>query len=576
MEDRIIPISSPPGTPAARAPRPNLDYHVATAARGGQPTVMLPERFGRYEVLAEIGEGAMGRVYSAWDHKVSRLVAVKTVKSELLTSETADDYLKRFRREAVAAGALNHPQVVRIFDVGDDFLVMEFVEGRTLSAMIRAAGRIEPAETRRLLGPVADALDHAHRAGIVHRDIKPANVMVQPDGEPKLMDFGVAHVAASVMTVAGQVLGSPTYMSPEQIEGGAVSGRSDVYSLAVVAYEMLTGQPPFQGQSITQVIYRVMYENPPSPRRWNAALPARYDDVFATALAKDPARRFASASEFTAALDLRELEYVLEPVGAVPHPEPSMDDAPTVLERPLLVPTAAAGHARKRFRPARLLTGHAGGGPSDRGDRLGRAAARLAIDAPRPDAPRPPAPLSHASARRRGSAGNGRAGAVGTAPPAHGPHRALRCADSGAERRPARDTRAGGRGAARRARGRRHASGADARGPGPLPRGRAPAARGGDGHRGDDRRRDGHPHRAAGGRVRRTRARRGGARVGARLALRARDQAGREGQGPLDRSPDVPDRPLASPGRSDRTGRSAVQSGVPVACGAPRRSACPR
>ena len=265
---------------------------------------MLPERFGRYEVLAELGDGAMGRVYSAWDPKVSRVVAVKTVKSELLTSATADDYLKRFRREAVAAGGLTHPQVVRVFDIGDDFLVMELVEGRTLFAMIREAGRIEPAETLRLLGPVAEALDHAHRAGIVHRDIKPANVIVQPDGQPKLMDFGVAHLAASVMTTAGQVLGSPSYMAPEQIAGATVTGRSDVYSLAVVAYEMLTGQSPFQGKSITQVIYRVMHEQPAPPRHWNAALPARYDDVFARALAKDPDERFATATQFMGALDL--------------------------------------------------------------------------------------------------------------------------------------------------------------------------------------------------------------------------------------------------------------------------------
>jgi len=275
---------------------------------------MLPERFGRYEVLAELGDGAMGRVYSAWDPKVSRVVAVKTVKSELLTSATADDYLKRFRRETVAAGGLTHPQVVRVFDIGDDFLVMELVEGRTLFAMIREAGRIEPAETLRLLGPVAEALDHAHRAGIVHRDIKPANVIVQPDGQPKLMDFGVAHLAASVMTTAGQVLGSPSYMSPEQIAGATVTGRSDVYSLAVVAYEMLTGQSPFQGKSITQVIYRVMHEQPAPPRHWNAALPARYDDVFARALAKDPDERFATATQFMGALDLRELEFVLEPM----------------------------------------------------------------------------------------------------------------------------------------------------------------------------------------------------------------------------------------------------------------------
>ena len=137
MEGRIIPDFGP------------LDYHSRTAERGGVPTVMLPERFGRYDVLAELGDGAMGRVYTAWDPKVSRVVAVKTIRRELLTSDTAADYLKRFRREAVAAGSLNHAQVVRVFDIGDDFLVMELIEGRTLQALIREAGRIEPASDGR-------------------------------------------------------------------------------------------------------------------------------------------------------------------------------------------------------------------------------------------------------------------------------------------------------------------------------------------------------------------------------------------------------------------------------------------
>ena len=225
------------------------------------------------------------------------MVAVKTIKSEYLTRDTADEYLKRFHREAQSAGGLNHPAIVRVFDLGDDYLVMELVEGRTLHRVIREGGRLAPEETLRLLAPVADAVDHAHRAGIVHRDIKPANIMVQPDGQPKLMDFGVAKIEASVMTTAGQILGSPSYMSPEQIAGENVTGRSDLYSLAVVAYEMLTGQPPFQGKTITQVIYRVMHEAPPPPRQWNAALPARYDDVFARALAKNPAARFRTAGE---------------------------------------------------------------------------------------------------------------------------------------------------------------------------------------------------------------------------------------------------------------------------------------
>ena len=269
----------------------------------------------------------MGRVYSAWDPAVSRTVAVKTIKSEYLTPETSPEYLVRFRREAQAAGGLNHPSIVRVYDVGDGYLVMEHVEGRTLQQLIREKGRIEPEAVLRLLAPVADAVDLAHRAGIVHRDIKPANIMVQPDGRPKLMDFGVAHIPHSVMTTAGEILGSPTYMSPEQIAGLDVTGRSDVYSLAVVAYEMLTGQPPFQGTTITQVIHRVIHDLAPPPRRWNADLPVRYDDVFARALAKDPAGRFATAGDLVTALDLQELEHVLS-FEAPPAPAAAPREAP--------------------------------------------------------------------------------------------------------------------------------------------------------------------------------------------------------------------------------------------------------
>ena len=269
----------------------------------------------------------MGRVYSAWDPVVSRTVAVKAIKSEYLTPETSPEYLVRFRREAQAAGGLNHPSIVRVYDVGDGYLVMEHVEGRTLQQLIREKGRIEPEAVLRLLAPVADAVDLAHRAGIVHRDIKPANIMVQPDGRPKLMDFGVAHIPHSVMTTAGEILGSPTYMSPEQIAGLDVTGRSDVYSLAVVAYEMLTGQPPFQGTTITQVIHRVIHDLAPPPRRWNADLPVRYDDVFARALAKDPAGRFATAGDLVTALDLQELEHVLS-FEAPPAPAAAPREAP--------------------------------------------------------------------------------------------------------------------------------------------------------------------------------------------------------------------------------------------------------
>jgi serine/threonine-protein kinase len=289
------------------------------------PTPRAPRSFGRYEVVEEIGDGAMGRVYRGFDPLVRRSVAIKTVRSEHLTTASADEYLRRFRREAQAAGGLSHPHIVAIYDVGEDYFVMEFLEGTSLEALLKQRVKLEVAEALRLLAPVADALDYAHKAGIVHRDIKPANIMVLPDGRPKLMDFGVAHLEASVMTRAGEIIGSPSYMAPEQIAGlEEVSAGSDLFSLAVVAYEAITGRKPFEGTSLTNIIYRVVHEEPPPPRKWNIDLPAHYDDVFRRALSKRPADRYPSAAAFLDALNLREFELglsgVFSPADAAPAP----------------------------------------------------------------------------------------------------------------------------------------------------------------------------------------------------------------------------------------------------------------
>ncbi len=305
---------------------------------------MHPRKFGRYEVLAEIGDGAMGRVYRAFDPLVRRPVAIKTVKSELLAKDSAEEYLRRFRREAQAAGGLNHPHIVSVFDVGEDYFVMEFLEGVTLQALLKEKGRLEPPEALRILTPVAEALDFAHRTGIVHRDIKPANIMVAPDGRPKLMDFGVAHLESTVMTAAGQFLGSPSYMAPEQMTSGDVTARSDLFSLAIVAYETLTGQKPFPGENITSVMYKVIHEAAAPPRKWNFELPPRYDDVFAKALAKASADRYPTAGAFVAALDLKELDTAIasaidslttEPAAPGPAETPAgTTDAPPSDARP--------------------------------------------------------------------------------------------------------------------------------------------------------------------------------------------------------------------------------------------------
>src|SRR4051812_14717034 len=267
---------------------------------------MAPRRFGRYEVEREIGEGAMGRVYRCFDPLMKRVVAIKTVRKEFLTRETRDEYLRRFRREAQAAGRLSHPNIVSVFDVGEDYFVMEYLEGSTLQVILRDRGQIPADEALRILTPLADALDYAHRSGIVHRDIKPGNVFVLVDGRPKLMDFGVAHLESSSMTAQGHFFGSPSYMAPEQVSGGQVLASADLFSLGVVAYEMLTGHRPFEGASITAIMYRVVNEEPPPPRQWDFHLPPVFDDIFRRALSKNPAERFPDATSLARALEYRE------------------------------------------------------------------------------------------------------------------------------------------------------------------------------------------------------------------------------------------------------------------------------
>jgi TonB family protein len=303
-----------------------VEYHRALTETdfSGAPD---PQRVGRYQVIEEIGDGAMGRVWRGFDPELSRTVAIKTVKSEYLTRDTREEYLHRFRREARAAGQLSHPNIVRIFDVGDDYFVMELVEGVTLADLLKHRQRLEVPEATALLAPLADAIDEAHRSGVIHRDIKPANIMVESDGRPKLMDFGVARLETSVATAAGQFFGSPSYMAPEQISQGELTARADLFSFAVVAYETLTGQRPFQGASITNVMYRVVHEPSPPPRELSPDLPPHFDHVFARALAKEPGLRFPTATAFLSALRGEDMDSLLAPLLAdVPARAPGDDD----------------------------------------------------------------------------------------------------------------------------------------------------------------------------------------------------------------------------------------------------------
>jgi len=266
----------------------------------------MPERFGRYQVLQELGRGAMGIVYKARDEVLQREVAIKMIALSGSAHER-DMHEARFRQEARAAGGLAHPSIITVYDVGREgdvaFIAMELVDGRELRDLI-ASGEIGPAKAFDIAIQVAEALAFAHERGIVHRDIKPGNIMVLDDGRIKIMDFGIARLQEpTVKTQTGVLLGSPQYMSPEQISGQALDGRADVFSLGVVLYEMLTGIKPFDASDLTQVLFWVvnMPAKPPSERR--PGLPPVVDFIVAKALKKKADERFAGAAEFAA--DLR-------------------------------------------------------------------------------------------------------------------------------------------------------------------------------------------------------------------------------------------------------------------------------
>ncbi|HEY5897568.1 MAG TPA: serine/threonine-protein kinase [Burkholderiales bacterium] len=277
-------------------------------------------KIGRYKILGELGRGAMGIVYKASDPNLDRVVALKTILLEP-DAEGRDEYHKRFILEAKAAGKLNHPNIVTTFDCGDHdgvaYLAMELVEGTDLRTRITSEGAtaLEAVEIAR---QVAEGLAYAHDRGIVHRDIKPANIMLTGQGQAKIMDFGLARVRmADHKTSTGMVLGTPRYMSPEQISGQPVDARSDIFSLGIVLYEMLTGTRLFSGEDIHQVTHSITQVEHVPPTRTVPGLPAMLDFVVARALKKEPAVRYQTAHELAADLstclaELRSREHASE------------------------------------------------------------------------------------------------------------------------------------------------------------------------------------------------------------------------------------------------------------------------
>jgi serine/threonine-protein kinase len=271
---------------------------------------MEQPQLGRYVIESEIGRGAMGVVFKATDSVLQRTVAVKTVNMAL-EKDHADKYEARFYQEARAAGGLNHPNIVTVYDAGKAgdvvYMAMEYIQGVELRTLFVEGQPMGVPQALSIAAQVAEGLGYAHQQGVVHRDIKPANIMVVAEGPVKITDFGIARMRASAdLTQTGVMLGSPKYMSPEQVIGKRADHRSDIFSLGVILYEMLTGAAPFSGENVTALMYQIVNFAPPAPSTVNAQVPEMLDFVVAKMLAKPLEERYQDARE--AARDLRECE----------------------------------------------------------------------------------------------------------------------------------------------------------------------------------------------------------------------------------------------------------------------------
>jgi serine/threonine-protein kinase len=319
------------------------------------------ENIGRYRIVSELGRGAGGVVYLAEDPKIGRRVAIKTI-SLAATGASGDTLRKRLQREARSAGSLAHHNIVTVFELDDDgpitFVVMEFVEGSTLKHIMELNARMTPKNILALLRQVADALDFAHSRNVVHRDIKPANIMVTPEGEVKIADFGVAKMLGDGsmsmgLTQAGMAIGTPHYMSPEQVLGKPVTGQSDQFSLGVIVYELLAGKRPFEGDSLASIMYQIVNEEPQEESSATREVASSAIPILLRALAKDPLGRYPSCSKFIADLSAAIMPQavapppVIEPAPLPPPPAPEVRQ-PGVSERVESAPAATSSAPEPR------------------------------------------------------------------------------------------------------------------------------------------------------------------------------------------------------------------------------------
>jgi eukaryotic-like serine/threonine-protein kinase len=310
-----------------------------------------PARLGKYEIVQELGAGAMGVVYLGYDAAIDRKVAVKTIRKDRLDAATASEAAARFRQEAMAAGRLTHPGIVAVYDYGEDenvaYIVMEYAPGEELGRYAEGKTLALP-EIGALMEQLFDALAYAHQAGVVHRDIKPSNILLS--GRLKITDFGIARIASSQLTQTGIAMGTPAYMAPEQYRGVGVDHRVDLFASSVLFYELLTGRPPFPGETIEEIAYKVCHVEPVPATRLRPDVPRGVDAVVARALAKDKEARFPSASELSraigAALAGRDVP--------VPGVLGVLESAPTVAVSSALTTGALASRAGSSVTPAAI------------------------------------------------------------------------------------------------------------------------------------------------------------------------------------------------------------------------------
>jgi tRNA A-37 threonylcarbamoyl transferase component Bud32 len=330
---------------------PELPVPGAVPSPGDQTLAgLLGER---YRAIGRLGAGAFGEVYRAHDSVLGRDVAIKRIRLEaFVEASQLEDVKRRFLREAQVAARLRHPNIVTTHDIvatPETFIVMELVEGQTLQSLLQSRERLPLDETVGLLAQAALALDHAHANQVVHRDVKPGNIMIEPSGQVKVMDFGIAKAETGTnLTSTGSIMGTPNYMSPEQAQGLKVDGRSDLFSLGCVLYECLTGRKPFQGESITAILLKILREEPPLVDLAGTSLPPGIDTVLRRAMAKDPAARYPTGAALMDALRMAGQATVVSSPTArrAPPPPPLPDTGPGVVAPASPVPRPAGGTGR--------------------------------------------------------------------------------------------------------------------------------------------------------------------------------------------------------------------------------------